>query len=418
MTRKLWNKILNRLANLGSNSAAIVQFNLQEEMVIGSSLLFIPATLLWGIMYFLLGENLSGLIPFSYSIFLGLTFIIFLKKRRTIFLSFPHRFLTLILPLLLQLSLGGFINSSAVILWSFTTPLTTLLTNKPKDALRWFIAFVLVLILGGILNPYVVRENNISPTVNLIIFVMNIAVVMGTSFTLLLYMVSQKNSAYRLLNREQRKTDTLLLNILPKEIAEILKNENRLIADAYPEASILFADLVGFTPLSNQLSPIEMLQLLNEIYSHFDLLVEKYGLEKIRTNGDNYMVAAGVPVSRPDHAQALAQMALSINKFMVSFPPVKGKQLQFRIGINSGPLVAGVVGKKKFQYDVWGDMVNIASRMESQGIPGKIQVTRATYKLIQDEFEFEARGVIDVKGKGEMETWFLVEKKEISIKTE
>ena len=207
---------------------------------------------------------------------------------------------------------------------------------------------------------------------------------------------------------EQEKSSKLLLNILPKEIAEILKNENRLVADAYPEASILFADLVGFTPLSNQLSPIEMVQLLNEVYSHFDLLVEKYGVEKIRTIGDNYMVASGVPVSRSDHAQVLAQMALGISDFMASFPPVKGKQLQFRIGINSGPLVAGVVGKKKFQYDVWGNTVNIASRMESQGIPGKIQVTRATYALIKDDFEFEVRGVINVKGKGEMETWFLV----------
>ena len=162
MTRNLWNKFLNLLASLSSNGTTIVPFNLEEELVIGSRLLFIAASFFWGMMYIFLGEIQSGLIPFSYSIFLGLIFLIFIKKRKSIFLSAPHRFLTLVLPLLLQLSLGGFINSSAVILWSFTTPLTTLLTNESKTARRWFISFVLVLILGGILNPYFVRDNNIS----------------------------------------------------------------------------------------------------------------------------------------------------------------------------------------------------------------------------------------------------------------
>ncbi len=410
MARKLWIKFLNRLASLSSNGSPIVPFNLGEELLIGSRLLFIPVTFLWGVMYILLGEIQSGLIPFIYSFILGLLFIVFLKKRNPIFLETSHRLLTLLLPLFLQLSLGGFINSSAVVLWSFTSPLSTLLGNNPKIAIRSFIGFFLVVIIGGILDPYIVRDNIIPQNIKLMLFVMNIAVLLGTSFMLLLYMVNKKNQVYRLLTLEQEKSEALLLNIFPKEIAEILKNENRLVADAFPNASILFADLVGFTALSDQLTPIEMVQLLNEIYSHLDTMVEKYDLEKIKTIGDNYMVAAGVPVSRPDHAQALAQMALDISGFMVSFTPVKGNKLQFRMGINSGPVIAGVVGKKKFHYDVWGDVVNFASRMESHGVPGKIQVSDATYNLIQNDFEFESRGVIKVKGKGDVETWFLVSK--------
>ncbi|MEN8241164.1 MAG: adenylate/guanylate cyclase domain-containing protein [Chloroflexota bacterium] len=411
MKRNTWQKFLNWLASLSSKEGTTVKFSPREELVISSSLLFIPAAFFWGLIYFFLGENRSGLIPFSYSFFLGITIFVFLRTRKLNILSSSHQFLTLILPFFLQLSLGGFVSSSAVILWTFTSPLTALLTNKLKVAIRWFVAFILILILGGIVDPYFARANDIPTKINLILFVMNILAVLGISFTLLLYMVNQKNSANKLLAREQRKSDTLLLNILPQEIAEILKNENRLVADAYPEVSILFADLVGFTQLSEHLSPIEMVELLNEVYSNFDRLVEEFGLEKIRTIGDNYMVGAGVPVERPDHAHALAKMALGIREFIAAFPPVNGQQLQFRIGLNSGPVVAGVVGKKKFQYDVWGDMVNVASRMESQGVPGKIQVSRRTYDLIARDFVFEERGVIEVKGKGEMETWFLVGEK-------
>lgn len=214
-----------------------------------------------------------------------------------------------------------------------------------------------------------------------------------------------------LIERERQRAETLLLNILPKEVAEVLKNGSGSIAHRCEEASILFADIVGFTPLSAQMTPEEMVDLLNETFSYFDSLVEKYGVEKIRTMGDSYMVAAGVPRSRTDHAEVLAQMALDMRAYADSVRTPTKKKLQLRIGINSGPVMAGVIGHKKFQYDVWGTAVNTASRMESQGVPGEIQLTRATYELIQDEFLCEPRGSIVVKGIGLMETWFLVERK-------
>ncbi len=171
---------------------------------------------------------------------------------------------------------------------------------------------------------------------------------------------------------------------------------------------MLFADIVGSTLLFSQLDPAEAVEWLNEIFTMFDQLVEKYGLEKIRTIGDSYMVAAGVPAPRADHAQAMALFALELVRRLEEVPPRHGQRLSFRIGINSGPLVAGVIGRSKFQYDLWGDTVNVASRMESHGLAGKIHITGATYELLKDDFECVRRGEVQIKGKGNMETWFVV----------
>jgi GAF domain-containing protein len=221
---------------------------------------------------------------------------------------------------------------------------------------------------------------------------------------------AEVQQARRAANAEQKKSERLLLNVLPQDIALILKNEERVIADHFPSVSILFADVVSFTPMSAQMTPTELVELLNEVFSYFDELVEKYGLEKIKTIGDCYMVAAGVPRLRSDHAQVLTSLALDIRDY-VGQHEFRGKQLTFRIGLNSGPVVAGVIGHKKFAYDLWGDAVNTASRMESHGTGGAIQITEATYDLIKDDFICEPHGVVSVKGKGEMNVWYVLSSK-------
>jgi guanylate cyclase len=178
------------------------------------------------------------------------------------------------------------------------------------------------------------------------------------------------------------------------------------IAEQYSEASILFADVVNFTPMSSQMKPIELVELLNQVFSQFDALVEKYDLEKIKTIGDCYMVASGVPRPRQDHAKVITCLALDMQE-IVRKSDYFGRKLTFRIGINSGPVVAGVIGRKKFIYDLWGDAVNTASRMESNGTGGLVQITQETYNLINDDFICESRGVINVKGKGELPVWFV-----------
>ncbi|MGK7900247.1 MAG: adenylate/guanylate cyclase domain-containing protein [Hormoscilla sp.] len=220
-----------------------------------------------------------------------------------------------------------------------------------------------------------------------------------------------RQAAEQALRLEQEKSERLLLNILPEPIAAKLKQSQEHIAENFEEVTIMFADIVGFTPLSARLEPIALVNLLNKIFSCFDELAEQLGLEKIKTIGDAYMVAAGLPVPRPDHAEAIADMALAMQAAVNNFQVEVGDSFQIRVGINSGVVVAGVIGIKKFIYDLWGDAVNVASRMESSGEPGRIQVTAATHKLLLDKYLFEERGQISVKGKGEMTTYWLIGKK-------
>jgi class 3 adenylate cyclase len=210
------------------------------------------------------------------------------------------------------------------------------------------------------------------------------------------------------LQESQEQTERLLLNILPLSIAERLKQDTSAIAEHFDDVTILFADIVGFTPLSTRIKPAELVNLLNEIFSNFDELTEKHGLEKIKTIGDAYMVVGGLPVPKPAHAEAVAQMALDMQGAIAHFQAKYSEQLQIRIGINTGSVVAGVIGTKKFIYDLWGDAVNVASRMESSGVPGKIQVTEGTYERLKERYEFEKRGQVDVKGREEMTTYWLV----------
>jgi len=207
--------------------------------------------------------------------------------------------------------------------------------------------------------------------------------------------------------RAERTNIELLNNVLPSSIAARLKKKEPTIADGFQNASILFADIAGFTPVSQKMTPDELVEMLDAIFSRFDELVDEYGLEKIKTIGDEYMVASGIPIPREDHAEALANFALAMRDSLAEYSAANDVDLQMRIGINSGPVVAGVIGKRRFLYDLWGDSVNTASRMESHGIPGEIQVTEATRDLLDGQFTFIDRGLIDIKGKGPMQTYLL-----------
>ncbi|MGE5139850.1 MAG: adenylate/guanylate cyclase domain-containing protein [Rudaea sp.] len=409
------NQVLERTisvaSRVGADSSDSEDIRLQKAILVLGSSMFIAAGAAWGVMYWAFGEWLAGSIPLGYSVISTLSVFFFARTRIYPLFRTTQLLLILLLPFLLQIALGGFINSSAVVLWSLICPIGALLLTDYRQALAWFLAYLLFVAISGLLQAYVRTSNNLPHGVIILFFVLNIGVISSIVIALLASFLSQKDQAFRLLGSEREKSENLLLNILPKEIAPRLKNGTGTIADAYESASILFADIVNFTPWSVELPPKEMVDMLNEIFSYFDSLVDQYGVEKIRTIGDNYMAASGVPTSRPDHAQALARMALDMRDYISDRPPRDGKHLDFRIGINSGPVIAGVIGRKKFVYDLWGDPVNIASRMESSGVPGKIQITQATYDLIKDEFLCEARGRVAVKGKGELETWYLVDLK-------
>jgi class 3 adenylate cyclase len=216
------------------------------------------------------------------------------------------------------------------------------------------------------------------------------------------------SSEHRLLEAEREKSERLLKNMLPDSVAERLKETGEVIADGMAEVTVLFADIVDFTRLSERIAPEEVVRTLDELFSLFDRLAERHSLEKIKTIGDAYMLAGGLPQPRSDHAEAVAEMALKMRDEVPRYSDPTGRPLAVRVGIATGPVVAGVIGRKKLSYDLWGDTVNTASRMESHGIPGCIQVTARTHERLRDRYRFQPRGSIHVKGKGDMQTWFLV----------
>lgn len=384
------------------------ELRLQKSLMTSTTSAFILAGAVWSVMYFAFGEPIAGVIPGSYAVLSILSVLIFARRRDYPLLRFTQLSLILLLPFFLQIALGGFINSSAVVLWSLICPIGALIFGGPRQAIRWFLVYLLLVVFSGFLQAYVRTTNNLSSFLIIVFFVLNVSAISAIVFTLLIFFINQKDIAYKLLRAEREKSENLLLNILPKEIAEILKNQGGTIADRYDQVSILFADLANFTPLSAELPPNEMVGLLNQIFTYFDSLVDQCGVEKIETVGDEYMAACGIPRPHLKHAQAIAHLALQMLSYMTSFPSHNGRRLEIRIGIHSGPVVAGVIGRKKFAFELFGDTVNTANRMQSHGVPGKIQITRATYELIKDEFICEPRGKVMVKGKGELETWFLV----------
>lgn len=271
-----------------------------------------------------------------------------------------------------------------------------------------FAAISAVIVIGvHVLVPY---DTGLEPPPMLFgSFIITVMVSCGTLFMIVYYAFHQAARAEATAQREYERSESLLANILPAAVADRLKRRaDEVIADRYDDASILFADMAGFTARASDMAPDELVRFLNGIFSEFDRLVERHRLEKIKTTGDAYMVVSGVPAPRPDHAAALARLALDMRELAARLRDAAGGDVPIRLGIASGPVVAGVVGTRKFFYDVWGDTVNLAARMEATGIAGRIQVSPAAYERLRDDFVLEARGPIEVKGKGMVATWFLM----------
>lgn len=412
IVQKLPRNLVTLASRIGIRSDDSDEARLQKTLLSAFTMASTTAGFLWGVLYVWFDEPLAASIPLGYAVLSLLNMFIFNYTHQYAAFRSRQLLLILLLPFLLMIALGGFVNGSAVIVWSFLSPVGALIFCSPREARFWFVTYFALLVVSGLLEGMLRASNNLPPALILIFFVMNIGTISVMVIGLVFYFITERDKAFALLRVEQERAEKLLLNVLPQEIATILKSDQRIIAQQFDEASVLFADLVGFTPLSMKMSPVETVELLNEIFSHFDSLVAKYDLEKIRTVGDNYMVAGGVPRPCPDHCQAMARLALEMRAYLNSLPLYAGEKIQFRIGINCGPLVAGIVGHSKFHYDVWGDTVNTASRMESHGVPQEIQITAAVYNLLRDQFVCEPRGYIEVKGKGRMSVWLLMGEKQ------
>jgi guanylate cyclase len=298
--------------------------------------------------------------------------------------------------------MGGYANSGAILMWGI--PMTTvavLLLNRREALVVGGTIAALAIVFGFLEQTLQASRPPPDPTLPAVLFPYTLVAVIVLVVPVISLLVSR-------LSFERERAEGLLLNVLPAEVASELKETGATVTRRFSSISVLFADIVGFTPMSAEMEPNEVVDQLNEVFSHFDALAVQYGCEKIRTIGDAYMVAAGVPTPTEDHAHAISSMALEMLEYARTTP------LSFRLGINSGPAVAGVVGTSKFQYDIWGDTVNTASRMESHGEPDRIQITETTYRLIRDSFETTLRGPIQVKGKGSLTTWYLDGPREVT----
>jgi guanylate cyclase len=398
---------LARLALVGADPRDDDELRLRKALLVIIAVLILPISLVWGTLFLALGAA-SGAVAYLYFLVSTAAILVFARTRDTETFLRIELLDILLAPTISMAFVGGFVASGGVGLWGILAPLGALVFQGVRAGIRWFATFVAVFLVSGTVGELSGGLSDLPAWFETTMIALNISVGGTIVFTLLALFAKQREEALAALRTEQDKAETLLLNILPRSIADKLKADTHTIADQFSSASILFADVVDFTPLSEGLPPAEVVGILDHLFSHFDALADRYGLEKIKTIGDCYMVAAGVPTPRPDHAQALAMMALDMLEAMHSNDNVGHLGLELRVGINSGPVVAGVIGRKRFLYDLWGDAVNTASRMESHGTSGRIQITQATYELLRDEFECVPRGTIQVKGKGAMEVWYLV----------
>jgi adenylate cyclase len=400
-------ELLDRAVSIGADPRDTADERFRKRLLVGVAQIILPIAFVWGCLYWAVGERAVALTPWAYATGSAISLAVFARTRNFAFLRTAQQVLILVAPALGTVMLGGLDESSSVILWSLFAPLGAVAFDRPGRAWPWFAAFVGTVVLALALSE-VVRPNGADlPDAFVRTFdVLNIVVVSAVALLLLVTFARGRDTA-------QARVESLLLNVLPAEVAQRLQSDSNSIADHFDDASILFADVVDFTPLSSRLDAREVVELLDRLFTSFDELVDRHGVEKIKTIGDCYMAAAGVPTQRPDHAHALAGLAFEMRERARNcLPEGTEHDLRLRIGISSGPVVAGVIGRRRFLYDLWGDTVNMASRMESHGTPDDIQITRSTWELLREDFVAEPLGLVEVKGKGAVETWRLVGRRE------
>ena len=403
-----FNSIARQIDGLGIKPGDDDDLVLQKRIQVRAPAMMAVMGLFWAAIYWFYAEPLAALFPFSFALISFASLLGLVLSLDYSLFRFSQLACYLLLPFFLMIALGGFINSSAVVLWSLTAPLGALLFADRRQALNWFIAFLCLVAIGAIYEVIVPPQpNNLPPIVIRAFFVLNLTMCSLVIFATTTYFVRGKGEALDQVEIERARSEHLLSNILPGSIAERLKAQDRPIADRLDNVSILFADIVGFTEFTNTHPPEEVVDLLDRCFTAFDDLADRHGLEKIKTIGDSYMVAGGLPQPDPDHAVAIANFALDARDFLEQRPATSGLQTSLRIGIHSGSVVAGVIGKRKFSYDIWGDAVNLAARLEAACPAGAILVSQATRDLLRDTHHLDDFGSITLKGIGEQRVFLL-----------
>lgn len=416
-------RFIDQLRNAGITPDDSADMRLNKSLLMLATGLFTLTTVLWVVIYSFLGRQFSTTVPFAFQLLLTGNMLLYIKTRNFDFFRLSQLGLFLFLPFAAQWAAGNFITSSGVILWGLLAPIGALLCIGINQSVGWFIAWVILTAISGAMDYYLADpllspKPDIAIRISIVFFALNFITVASAIYLLLRYSIKEKHkiqeqleNTHQQLQIEQDRAEKLLLNILPGPIAERLKSSDRPIADGFADVTVMFADIVNFTQLAASLSPGQVFTMLNQIFSAFDELADKHGLEKIKTIGDAYMIAGGLDDSRPDYAEAIADMAIDMRDTLRENFSINDLRLEIRVGIGTGPIVAGVVGKKKFIYDLWGDTVNIASRITAESGPGVIQCDATTCRRLSRKFDFAEPQALYLKGKGEVMAYQLIGRK-------
>lgn len=391
-------RMIERVLGVGALPADSADERLSKAILTGSAIFIATLSPAWYLTLFVADRPTSALIPMTYHL-LTIAGIFAVVRRVEWFPTFrwSQQVMILVLPAVLQWTLGGFASSGAMILWGFAAALSAqIFSARPWP---WMGAYVALLVVTAAIDPWLVGNvTQLSTSLSRAFFIMNLVGVATAVALVMRYFIGQRDAALRDLTDERSRSERLLLNVLPEPIAERLKAGESPIADACDEVTVVFGDIVGFTPLASGMTPASVVDLLSDVFTSLDRLAARHGLEKIKTIGDEYMAVGGVPEPLEGHADAAVGFALD------ALDVVRAKGLEMRFGIETGPVVAGVLGSSKFAYDLWGDTVNTASRMESHGVAGAVQMTSRSAAALTGPFEVEPQGEVEVKGKGFIET--------------
>jgi class 3 adenylate cyclase len=411
--------MLRMLGSAGFRPDDDEETRLKKSLLVFATGLVSLGSMLWLLLYWWLGPKFSSTFPLIFQALLVTNLVVFLRTGNFDFFRFSQLALFLFSPFVVQWSIGTFISASGISLWGLLAPIGALLFFGVKESLAWFFAYLVFTALSGFFDYYladavVPPAAQVPARVSVFFFALNFASVSTIVYLLLRYATQEKARAteqlertHRLLLDEQERSERLLLNILPGAIADRLKRDDETIADGFADVTVMFVDIVNFTRLAEGMTPQEVFAMLNRVFSAFDELAERFGMEKIKTIGDAYMVAGGLNSETTEFTEAIADLALAMRTLLHEDHVVNALRVDVRIGIGTGPVVAGVVGKKKFIYDLWGDTVNLASRLTGEGEPGSIQVDENTWRRLDGRFVFAGPEIVHLKGKGSTPVYHL-----------
>jgi len=411
---------ISRLGAAAIDAADSEELRLRKSLLMFASGLMNVAAIIWLGIYWWMGLKLPTSIPLGFQILSALVLVIYLRTRNFDFFRLAQLALFLFFPFVIQWAIGSFVSSSGVALLALLAPIGAMVCYGPRESIPWFFAYVVLTVVSGIFDFFLATgsEGYGMPMKTVaVFFVLNFTIISTMVYLLLRHFVQERNrfekrlaEQHELVRVEREKSERLLLSILPPHVAERLKSNPGTIADGFADVSVMFADVVDFTRLAEELTPNQVVSFLDEVFTRFDRLSAKYGLDKIKTIGDAYMVVGGLAGERFNYVDHTADMAMEMMELTRSDPALRRLGIQLHIGIATGPAIAGVIGATRFIYDLWGDTVNLASRLTSEATAGQILVDKTTNRRLGHRYSFETPQDIPIKGKGTTTVYLLTGK--------